>query len=163
MATSVAMYRALRTAARPPQMARRARSVAACFVLPPFVHAHQSNIQGLSAERREVMSIEINRVKLGTILAVQGRFAEAADVLKAAAKVDPADGRISLRLGQVLAAQGKVGEALHYFREATRLRHEDSEAHESLGRALAELGRKDEAAAHLREALRILRSTPAAR
>jgi Flp pilus assembly protein TadD len=103
------------------------------------------------------------RVKLGTILAVEGRLDEAAEILTAAARADLKDGRIALQLGQVLAAQGKFNEAVHYFAEATRLRPENAEAHESLGRGLFELGRKDEAAKHLREALRILRSSPAAR
>ena len=61
------------------------------------------------------------RIKLGTILAVTSHLDEAADILAAAVRFDPQDGRTVLKLAQVLAAQGKQSEAVNYFREATRL------------------------------------------
>jgi tetratricopeptide (TPR) repeat protein len=139
-----------------------------CWVLPRVI-TNQSPGQPIETTYLLGLVLEsapernATRVKLGTLLGVEGRLGEAAEILTAAAKADPKDGRIALKLGQVLAAQGKLNEAVRYFGEAVRLRPEDAEAHESLGSGLLELGKKDEAAKYLREALRILRSSPAAR
>ena len=103
------------------------------------------------------------RVKLGTILALQGFLRDATDLFQQAVDRDPKEPKTLLKLGQVLAARGALDRAIQYFRQAVQIQPEDAEIQESLGRALLEQGNRNEAVPHLQEAIRILKSSPVSR
>jgi tetratricopeptide (TPR) repeat protein len=97
---------------------------------------------------------------LGTILLYQGRYAEAAESLRAAVKAEPNAARAHQQLARAFSAQGNLDEAIRYYRSALRLDSSDAELHVALSRALAAQGKRDEAISHYETALSILRAAP---
>jgi tetratricopeptide (TPR) repeat protein len=100
------------------------------------------------------------RYYLGTILLYQGRYAEAAESLRAAVNAEPNSTRAHQQLARAFSAQGNLDEAIRYYRSALRLDSSNAELHVALSRALAAQGERDEAISHYEAALSILRAAP---
>jgi tetratricopeptide (TPR) repeat protein len=100
---------------------------------------------------------------LGSLLAGQGRLAEAAELLEDAFRRDPTSVEAAYNLALALAGLGRTGPAERYYREALRLKPGDVPSLVNLAILQAQAGRTDEAAANLREALRHDPGSPLAR
>jgi tetratricopeptide (TPR) repeat protein len=95
---------------------------------------------------------------LGTILAREGRLAEAASYLQEVAKAEPNFPRAYYRLGVIFFAQRDIERAIAYFRNALVIDPQYADAHLGLGRALAVQGKAEEARTHFEDALQILKT-----
>lgn len=95
---------------------------------------------------------------IGTILLAQGRYSEAADILRAAVAEVPKSIHVHQQLAAALSAQGRVGEAVVQYRHVIRLNWANVGAHVALSRLLREQGRLDEAVSHYEIALKLLKS-----
>ncbi len=75
----------------------------------------------------------------------EGRLGEAAEELRAAARLDPSEVRIKYNLGLALERLGRYGEAENTLLEATRLAPDDTDVLYALGALYAASGRWGEA------------------
>jgi Flp pilus assembly protein TadD len=71
-------------------------------------------------------------------LLAQDKRAEAADLLRAAIRTDPANADAHLLLGSILAEGGETAEAISNLREAVRLQPHSPMAYNALGEALSD-------------------------
>jgi Flp pilus assembly protein TadD len=85
----------------------------------------------------------------------QGHAAEAADLLRDAARVQPDAPGIRLNLGVALAQSGRLAEAVEEFRHATTLDPDSALGHANFGLALVQAERYAEAARVLERAVRL--------
>jgi tetratricopeptide (TPR) repeat protein len=92
---------------------------------------------------------------LGTALAGQGQYAEAAAEFRAAIALDPESSLAHRNLGNVLASVGLRDEALAALRQAVTLAPADAAARYDYGSVLLEAARLTEAEAEFRAALGI--------
>ena len=102
------------------------------------------------------------RANLGEALRILKNYDAAADHLRRALALDPAQPDAWNTQGLLALDQGRNAEAEDAFRAAIRLRPEFAAAYINLGNALCESGRPDEAAEVLRSALRIEPDNPGA-
>jgi tetratricopeptide (TPR) repeat protein len=91
--------------------------------------------------------------RLGTVLQLQGRLAEAENCFHAALARDHDYVEALIGLGQVEALQGKTASALRRFETAIEIDPHRPKARFSLGRLLEAMGRTDEALAEYFRAL----------
>jgi protein O-mannosyl-transferase len=99
---------------------------------------------------------------VGWCLLKDGRYAEAAQHLKAAVALDPDFARAHHNLGNALQALGHIAQAILHYEEALQHKPDFADAHNNLGSTLHALGRSREAAEHCREALRLSPGLPEA-
>jgi tetratricopeptide (TPR) repeat protein len=99
---------------------------------------------------------------LGSVLAEQGKTAEAAALYAAALQSDPQFAEAHNKLGVVLADQHRTADAIPHYEAALRIKPSLPEAHYNLGNALTAQGRFDEAIAQYRDAIRLRPDDPAA-
>lgn len=99
---------------------------------------------------------------LGSVLAEQGRPAEAAALYTAALRTDPQFAEAHNKLGVILADQHRPADAIPHYEAALRIKPALPEPHYNLGNALTALGRFDEAMAQYREAIRLVPDDAAA-
>ena len=92
-----------------------------------------------------------------------GLLDRAADHLKIAATLKPADAIAHFRAGLLLMEKAAYGEAMPYFRNAVALKTDFAEAHSNLGAALKHLGKLQEALEALRTAASLQPRDAAAR
>lgn len=107
--------------------------------------------RALTCNPRSVRALRL----AGEALLGLGRPAEAADRLRQALHIRPADGPCLSALGFAEHRQGRPEEALRHYLAALEQGPASADLHNNLGAALAELGRWDEAAAHFRRALAV--------
>jgi tetratricopeptide (TPR) repeat protein len=91
--------------------------------------------------------------RLGTVLQLEGRLAEAETYFQAALERDPDYVEALIGLGQVEAQRGDVLAAVKRFETAIEIDPHRSNAHNSLGRLLEAMGNTDEALAEYFRAL----------
>ncbi len=92
---------------------------------------------------------------VGSLLAEQGRIAEAFAHYEEGIRLNPRSERIHIAFGVDLAGHGRVAEAISHYEEALRLMPNSAVAYNNLGAALAAQGRTNEAIERYREALRL--------
>lgn len=100
------------------------------------------------------------RLLLGSILAEEGKTAEALAQLTEAARVMPESPMAHNALGEAYSSSGALKPAREAFRKAVVLDPNFAQAHANLGSALIKLGASSEAAPHLDRAIRIMGQTP---
>jgi tetratricopeptide (TPR) repeat protein len=93
------------------------------------------------------------RMQAASVLAQDGRHADALHELEQASALEPASPRPHALRGLVLSAQGRDTEAIEAYQEAARLGPQDALSREGAALLLAKQGRLDEAALLLEEAL----------
>ena len=91
---------------------------------------------------------------LGTVLALQKRFAEAAPALQKALTWLSPDAELHNNLGVALDALGRWADAEACYRKALERKHDYVEARNNLGKVVANLQRNSEAIAEFESALR---------
>ena len=94
-------------------------------------------------------------LNLGSLLAQQGRTAEAIDVLSKAVSLDPGHAELHFRLGLAYRDAGQLQPAIGELTSALRLRPDHADAHIALGVLLRGDNRTAEALSHFREAARL--------
>ena len=99
---------------------------------------------------------------LGSVLAEQGKTAEAAALYTQALERDPQFAEAHNKLGVIIADQHRPADAIPHYEAALRIKPLLPEAHYNLGNALTALGRFDEAIAQYRDAVRLRPDDPAA-
>ena len=92
---------------------------------------------------------------LGTILAEQGKNAEAEAHYREALRINPGSAEAYNNIGLLVAAQGKPDGAARHYQEALRINPDFAFAHVNLAIVLTAQEKHDEAVRHYREALRI--------
>jgi tetratricopeptide (TPR) repeat protein len=92
---------------------------------------------------------------LGSVLAKEGKLAEAIGQFRKALVIKPDYAAALNNLGTALAEEGKSEEAIAQFRAALRINPASKLDHYDLGLALASEGKTEEAIAQLRAALKI--------
>jgi arylsulfatase A-like enzyme/Flp pilus assembly protein TadD len=92
---------------------------------------------------------------LGSLLALQGKPAEALSHYRQALRIVPDNAQTHYNLGTVLQSQDKLAEAIDHLTEATRLDPVLTGAHYQLGKTFFLQDKLDEAVVHLTEAVRI--------
>jgi tetratricopeptide (TPR) repeat protein len=102
-------------------------------------------------------------LNLGTLLAQNGRPADAIPMLLRAVKVDPRYAEPHFRLGLAYRDAGDAAAALEQFREAAWLAPESADAHTNFGSSLLEAGRLPEAIAERRRAVTLSPDRPGPR
>ncbi len=100
------------------------------------------------------------RVNLGVALARRGAAHEAAEHLRAAARLQPEHPLVLRNLGGVLRATGALEEAVEVLSRALALDASDPGAHTNLGLALSALGRHAQAVPHLERAVALAPNEP---
>lgn len=95
------------------------------------------------------------QINLGSALGELGRLEEAAAVLSAAVRLDPANPDPYVNLGAALASLGRLEEAIAALTQAVALKPDNVEARNNLGLALTLTGRHEEAIGILAEAVRL--------
>ena len=91
----------------------------------------------------------------GTVLAQQGKLAQAAAQYEQALHLRPDFANAYHNLGFMLSRQGRLTEAAAQYQQALRIEPDFATAHINLGVVYHELGKLAEAAAHYKQALRI--------
>jgi len=91
-------------------------------------------------------------LNLGSLLAQNGKTADAIAVLSKAVSLDPDHAEARFRLGLAYRDAGSTQAAIDELQAAVRLRPEQGEAHAALGIELAQLNRLAEALPHLEKA-----------
>ena len=91
-------------------------------------------------------------LNLGSLLAQNGKTADAIAVLSKAVSLDPDHAEARFRLGLAYRDAGNTQAAIDELQAAVRLRPEQGEAHAALGIELAQLNRLAEALPHLEKA-----------
>jgi len=92
---------------------------------------------------------------LGSVLARQGRIAEAAAHYQTALQINPRYAEAHNGFGILLAEQGQLAEAIQHFQKALEIKPDFAAAHNDLGNALADQGRFADAIGHYEKALEI--------
>ena len=92
-------------------------------------------------------------LNLGSLLAQNGRSAEAITVLSKAVALDPDHAEARFRLGLAYRDAGNPQPAIEELQAAVRLRPEHGDAHAALGIELAQMNRIAEALPHLERAV----------
>ncbi len=92
---------------------------------------------------------------LGSALAAQGRFDEAAVLYRKALEINPTLTAAEKNLAVALAESGRGEEALVHFHKALEIDPDFAEAHDNLGKLLAAQRQFDEAIVHYRKALEV--------
>lgn len=106
-----------------------------------------------AANEELAFAAQFNR---GTDLLAQGKPAEAAEVLAAAARLNPDDEDVHYNLGVAMARLGKYDEAILQYREALRIFPNYTEAHNNLGNVLMRVKKLDEAIRHFERAIELM-------
>ena len=84
-------------------------------------------------------------LRLGSLLAGEGRFEEAVPRLEKAVRMDPGSVDAHFALGRVLVTLERSEPGISHLREAIRLRPDMADLHNALGIALAAEGQLAEA------------------
>jgi protein O-mannosyl-transferase len=92
---------------------------------------------------------------LGSVLAKQGRLAEAIEHYQIALEINPHYAEAHNGFGILLAEQGQSMEAIQHFQKALEIKPDFAAAHNDLGNALADQGRFADAIEHYEKALEI--------
>jgi protein O-mannosyl-transferase len=92
---------------------------------------------------------------LGSVLAKQGRVAEAIEQYQATLELKPDYVDAHNNLAILLAGQGKTAEAVKHYQRALEIKPNFAEAHNNWGNALAVKGQINEAAEHYQQALQL--------
>jgi tetratricopeptide (TPR) repeat protein len=116
----------------------------------------QARIELLQLANEDPRSAEAKQ-RLGLVLQLEGRLAEAEACYRAALERDPDYVEALIGLGQVEAQRGETVPAIKHFESAIELDPQRSRGHFSLGRMLESQGRTDEA---LAEYFRVLELDP---
>jgi len=101
-------------------------------------------------------------LNLGSLLAQNGKTADAIAVLSKAVSLDPDHAEARFRLGLAYRDAGNTQAAIDELQAAVRLRPEQGEAHAALGIELAQLNRLAEALPHLERAVTLAPNDPSA-
>ena len=101
-------------------------------------------------------------LNLGSLLAQNGRTAEAIAVLSKAVSLDPDHAEARFRLGLAYRDAGNPQAAIDELSAAVRLRPEHGDAHAALGVELAQMNRVAEALPHLEKAAMLAPNDPSA-
>jgi uncharacterized protein (TIGR02466 family) len=96
----------------------------------------------------------INNV-LGSVLAGQGKFAEAVDSFKKLVTIDPKSAELHFNLALMQSNSGQLEDAATNYRKASQLMPKFVDAHYNLGTTLQALGQNADAAASYRKAIEI--------
>ncbi|UCD48981.1 MAG: tetratricopeptide repeat protein [Phycisphaerales bacterium] len=91
--------------------------------------------------------------RLGDLLLLQGRYAEAIEHYERAAQLVPGRFDVQCNLALAYTAQGDLDRAIDHFRAGLRLRPEMAEIHYRLARLLQQKGQTDDAIDHLHQAV----------
>jgi len=94
-------------------------------------------------------------LKLGDVLAAQGKLDEAIKHYTEALRIEPDYPTVRNALGIALSRQGKLDEAVSHYTRALQVNPDLADVHNNLGYALTLQGKLDEAIAHFEETLRI--------
>jgi predicted O-linked N-acetylglucosamine transferase (SPINDLY family) len=94
-------------------------------------------------------------VLLGSVLAAQGRFAEACLSLRLAHEINPADRAIASNLALSLKHAGQLDQAIKVMQAAAQQHPDAAELHYNLGCLLLDVRRHQEASGRFRQALEI--------
>lgn len=100
-----------------------------------------------------------SRVRLSTVLKLQGRLKEAYEVLFECAKLNPSDGRLFVNMGKLLYDMNKHPAAIKAFERAVQLMPNDPQAHYLLGFLYNVTGRESWALAAWRKAVELAPDT----
>ena len=92
---------------------------------------------------------------LGSVLAKQGRIAEAIEQYQATLELKPDYAAAHNNLGILLAGQGKTAEAVKHYQRALEIKPDFAAAHNNWGNALAVKGQINEATEHYQQALQL--------
>jgi tetratricopeptide (TPR) repeat protein len=92
-------------------------------------------------------------VAYGSLLAEEGKNAEAANHFSAAIRIQPNYAEAHNKLGSALMESGRVDEALSHFEQALQLRPDLGIVNTNIGNVMLEKGRVEEAERYLRAAL----------
>ena len=92
---------------------------------------------------------------LGSVLAKQGRVAEAIEQYQATLELKPDYVDAHNNLGILLAGQGKTAEAVKHYQRAIEIKPDFAKAHNNWGNALAVKGQVNEALEHYQQALQL--------
>ncbi len=101
-------------------------------------------------------------LNLGSLLAMQGRSADAIPALERAVSQDPGHAEAQFRLGLAYRDAGRRADAVGALSEAVRLRPEHGDALAALGVLLAEEGRAGEALPYFQKAAELAPGDPRA-
>jgi protein O-mannosyl-transferase len=104
----------------------------------------------------------LTHLNLGSALAEQGEFDEAAGQFSAAVHIKPSYAAAQSNWGFVLSLQGKFDQAIAHYRAALQINPRLARTHYLLGSALTRLGQRDQALAEYRSALEINPDAPPA-
>ncbi len=100
------------------------------------------------------------RSNLGSVLAQQARYAEAAAEYTKALKLDPDSYEVHNNLASAYDRLGRADEALAHYTEALRRQPNDHRVHYNLGIAQARRGQVDQAIEHFATAIRLQPDLP---
>lgn len=135
----------------------RGRDPAAAHELLARYHANRGDAESAEAAYASALDADQERLasylELATVLANQGRFAEAVEQLQGAVRVEPGSAVARYNLGVLLAQVGRNVEAIEHYRKASELAPNDAEIHNNLGFLLAKMGELDAAAKRFRKAI----------
>jgi Flp pilus assembly protein TadD len=92
---------------------------------------------------------------LASVLAMQGRVAEATGHYQTALEINPHYAEAHNGFGILLAEQGQSAEAIQHFQRALEIKPDFAAAHNSLGNALADQGRFADAIEHYKRTIEI--------
>jgi polyferredoxin/Tfp pilus assembly protein PilF len=121
-----------------------------------FLQARRGRTDVIRALQDKIAAVEPtagDEFLLGSLLAEEGRYAEAEAHLEAAVELGPQSSEARYNWGGVLRRIGRHAEAVVQLREAARLAPADADARVELGLAEAAAGDLDGAIASLRDAI----------
>lgn len=96
-----------------------------------------------------------SHAKLGSVLRLLGKPAEAVQQLRKALELSPQTAALNSELGSLLLELGKPAEAVEAYSRFVAARPDDASGHYDLGVAYAQLDKATEAEAQFRESLRL--------
>ena len=130
--------------------------VAALMVCASIQTSHWRNSESLWIHTLACTSRNyVAHCDLGSVLAKQGRVAEAIEQYQATLELKPDYADAHNNLAILLAGQGKTAEAVKHYQRALEIKPDFAAAHNNWGNALAVKGQINEATEHYQQALQL--------